>query len=252
MATDGAKRLEFFLGHVWLIRSRPWSGGRRRAADLDADRDLPVAVPLAQTARPRRSGRAMRWLVLGSVLMVYASYWFVMESWPQAHAVLRAAPIVLQPGQPTAGRSSTHRAGDGLRRQSSASTSRRYAGLAVARAPRNPCMKHRDIVVDAIQTSGLTCWRTGARLPWMPDRARRAADIPRDPGRDIAVRDATFAALWHRGALDRHHRQPESGRRLSRHPLIHDLPHRERQGSSERHEFIKDIFMAARGRAWSS
>jgi len=92
VATDGPKRLEFFQQYPWLaplaivvfaigVVHPVWMliGGLR-----PADR-----WPEAAT-RPR--WRTLRLLVAAAVLLVYASYWFVMEP-PQAHAFYVLAPI---------------------------------------------------------------------------------------------------------------------------------------------------------------
>ncbi|HZP49078.1 MAG TPA: hypothetical protein VFB07_11110 [Vicinamibacterales bacterium] len=88
IATDEGKRLVFFERRLWL---------------------LPFAVPVIvagliqpfwmlrewfRTAAPFREWRAIRWLVAGTVLWVYACYWFVMEP-AQSHAFYVVAPIAL-------------------------------------------------------------------------------------------------------------------------------------------------------------
>ena len=94
IGTDGAKRLEFFQRHLWLA-------------------PLAVAVALVgfihplwmlvDACRPSRQWPASlpgaRWRTLRrtaalAVLLVYTSYWFVMEP-PQAHAFYLLAPLAL-------------------------------------------------------------------------------------------------------------------------------------------------------------
>jgi hypothetical protein len=88
IAIDGAKRLMFFASHAWLAPAAAvvWLAG--------------IAQPVWMLLELRRRApkcpewRALRWLAAGSVLLVYASYWFVMEP-PQAHAFYAMAPIAL-------------------------------------------------------------------------------------------------------------------------------------------------------------
>jgi len=92
IATDGPKRLEFFQRHLWLAPL---------AAVVGAIGVVQPVWMLVDWARPasrwpepatRKRWQAMRLLVLGSVLLVYLSYWFVMEP-PQAHAFYVLAPV---------------------------------------------------------------------------------------------------------------------------------------------------------------
>jgi hypothetical protein len=94
IATDGAKRLEFFTRHRWLapLAAVIWIIGLIQPLWMFVDacrprRQWPVSVP------PRKWAM-MRLLLGASVLLVYASYWLVMEP-PQAHAFYALAPIAL-------------------------------------------------------------------------------------------------------------------------------------------------------------
>lgn len=92
IATDDPKRIEFFEHHMWLlpIAAVVWAAG--------------ILQPLwmllewcrAGTRWPRLAGwsrwQMLRGLIAGSVLLVYASYWFVVEP-PQAHAFYVLAPL---------------------------------------------------------------------------------------------------------------------------------------------------------------
>jgi hypothetical protein len=92
IATDGPKRLEFFQRHLWLA---PFAALVFAAGVVQP---LWMLIDLARSARrwPEMPTRArwqtLRALVAGSVLLVYASYWFVMEP-PQAHAFYVLAPV---------------------------------------------------------------------------------------------------------------------------------------------------------------
>ena len=94
IATDGPKRLEFFARHLWLAPAAVlvWVIGVVQPLWMLVDLARPAArwpSPL-----PRPQWIVLRRLLVGSVLMIYASYWFVIEP-PQAHAFYVLSPIVL-------------------------------------------------------------------------------------------------------------------------------------------------------------
>ncbi|MGE4056827.1 MAG: hypothetical protein AB7F99_18710 [Vicinamibacterales bacterium] len=86
IAVDDGKRQMLLLRHLWLapLALATWMAG--------------IWQPIwmlrewfrSQSAVPGWTG--MRWLLAGTVLVVYASYWFVLEP-PQAHAFYVLAPI---------------------------------------------------------------------------------------------------------------------------------------------------------------
>jgi len=91
IATDGPKRLEFFRRHLWLA---PFAAAAFVAGVVQP---LWMLIDLARGARWPEASTRTRWqtlraLVAASVLLVYASYWFVMEP-PQAHAFYVLAPV---------------------------------------------------------------------------------------------------------------------------------------------------------------
>jgi hypothetical protein len=94
ITTDGAKRLEFFQRHLWLAPAAValWAVGAVQPLWMlvDACRSSsrwPASLPRPQWIVLRR-------LAAGSVLLVYASYWWVIEP-AQAHAFYVLAPIAL-------------------------------------------------------------------------------------------------------------------------------------------------------------
>jgi hypothetical protein len=94
IATDGAKRLEFFERHLWLAPAAiaVWIVGLVQPLWMFVDACRPMRQWPA--SMPRAKWAALRILVAASVLLVYASYWFVIEP-PQAHAFYVLAPIAL-------------------------------------------------------------------------------------------------------------------------------------------------------------
>lgn len=92
IAPDGAKRLEFFGRHLWLVPAAiaVWIIGIVQPVWMSVDGCRPIRQWPESMLRPKWA--ALRRLVVASVLLVYASYWFVMEP-PQAHAFYVLAPI---------------------------------------------------------------------------------------------------------------------------------------------------------------
>ena len=92
IATDGPKRLEFFGRHLWLAPAAiaVWAIGIAQPLWMLVD----LCRPMRQwpASMPRIKWAALRILVATSVLLVYVSYWFVLEP-PQAHAFYVLAPI---------------------------------------------------------------------------------------------------------------------------------------------------------------
>jgi hypothetical protein len=92
IGTDGAKSIELFRQHLWLVPAAAivWLAGVVQPLWMTVDWLRPSRIWADPALRTQWS--AMRALVGASVLLVYASYWFVMEP-PQAHAFYVLAPI---------------------------------------------------------------------------------------------------------------------------------------------------------------
>jgi hypothetical protein len=86
LATDDGKRLMLLLGHLWLapLAVVVWLAGLWQP--------IWMLREWFRTASPFVEWRPLKWLVAGTVGLVYASYWFVLEP-PQAHAFYLVAPI---------------------------------------------------------------------------------------------------------------------------------------------------------------
>ena len=83
---DTARRLQFLIGHAWLIpfTAVAWLAGIAQ----------PVWMAWSWFRRrsPHHEWAALKLVVAGSVLLIYFSYWFVVEP-PQAHAFYLLAPV---------------------------------------------------------------------------------------------------------------------------------------------------------------
>jgi hypothetical protein len=94
IATDGAKRLEFFQRHRWLVPAALvlWLAGVVQPLLMLVAACRPAATWPA--ALPRPQWQLLRRIVACSVLLIYASYSLVMEP-AQAHAFYVLAPVAL-------------------------------------------------------------------------------------------------------------------------------------------------------------
>ena len=149
IGTDGPKRLEFFQRHLWLA---PLAIAVALVGFihpvwmlLDAlrpSRRWPASIP-------RTRWRALRRIAAASVLLVYVSYWFVMEP-PQAHAFYLLAPLALIFAAYWWSFVDSPRA----RRVAAVVLALNvvfHAGLAWAQAPELSLYKWRDVVAAAIR-----------------------------------------------------------------------------------------------------
>ena len=150
VATDGAKRLEFFQRHLWLApgAAAVWLVGTIQPIWMLVDlcrpsRRLSASVPPVKWAALRRQA-------IVAVLFVYASYWFVMEP-PQAHAFYVLSPIAFMLAAFWwTGCVDSPRA----RRIAAAVLILNiavHAGLAVAEGPELSLYKNREVVATALR-----------------------------------------------------------------------------------------------------
>jgi hypothetical protein len=86
IAPDTGKRIMLLLRHKWLavVALPVWL--------LGVWQPLWMLWEWRRTRTPYTEWTALKWLAAGTVAMVYASYWFVIEP-PQAHAFYVVAPV---------------------------------------------------------------------------------------------------------------------------------------------------------------
>jgi hypothetical protein len=237
IATDGAKRIVFFQRHLWLLplAAIVWAAGivqpiwmlfewfRRRRAPV------PMWQPL-------------RWLVAVSILLLYVSYWFVMEP-PQAHAFYVMAPIALVFAAYCWSFVDSPR----MRRLAAlvlAANIAFHAGLAVAQAPNTSLYKNRALVAAAIRLKQPEMF--AHRRPFAIDAGPAAlADPsrPYDARHDIVVINPTYHVGIARSTnWDVTVRNDNP--RVAFRDLVYVTTYRDDAGRvvDERHEVIKDIF----------
>jgi hypothetical protein len=242
IATDGPKRLEFFQRHLWLA---PFAAFVFVAGIIQP---FWMAIDLARSARrwpeapTRVRWQTLRALVAASVLLVYASYWFVMEP-PQAHAFYVLAPVAFLFAAYWWTLVDSPRA-----RQIAAAvlavSIAYHAGLAWTQAPELSLYRNRDVVAAAVRLKQPEMFAhrrefaIGGGPASLQDPAR-----PYDPTRDMQI----IAAHYRAGPAGSVHwtvtLRNASEVVAFRDPL-YITTYRDAGGAvvDERHERIKDIF----------
>jgi hypothetical protein len=242
IGTDGAKRLEFFQRHLWLapLAIAVAIVGFVHPVWMLVDacrpsRHWPASMPCTRWRTLRRTAAA-------SVLLVYASYWFVIEP-PQAHAFYLLAPLALLFAAYWWSFVDSPRA-----RQVAAVVLALnvvfHGGLAWAQAPELSLYKWRDVVVAAIRLKEPQMF--AHRRPFAVDGGPAVLDgreRPYNPPVDFEVVEA--------------HYRPGPGKSLhwtitirNRNPLVayrdplYFSTYFDEHGTQvdQRHERVKDIF----------
>lgn len=242
IATDGAKRIEFFSRHLWLapLAIVIWLAGTIQPIWMLVDgcrpmRQWPQALPPLKWATLRR-------LIAGSVLLVYTSYWFVMEP-PQAHAFYVLAPLALTftafwwtfVDSPRARRIAAVVLGLNVAL---------HAGLAWTEAPELSLYKNREVVATAVRLKMPEMF--AHRRDFAVDGGPRAlSDTTRsyDPSRDFRLLETAYR-LGPRGSLHWTITVQNTNRSVAfRDPLYITTYLNDRgEAVEERHERLKDIF----------
>jgi hypothetical protein len=191
IGTDGAKRLEFFERHIWLAPLAVVVAlvGLVHPVWMLIDACRPSR--LWPASMPRTRWRALRRTAAAAVLLVYFSYWFVVEP-PQAHAFYVLAPIALV----FAAYWWTFVDSPRSRRVAATVLALNvvfHAGLAWAQGPELSLYKHRAIVAAAIRLKQPQMF--AHRRDFARDGGPAALDArarPYDPRQDIEVVAATY------------------------------------------------------------
>jgi hypothetical protein len=186
IATDGAKRLEFFERHLWLIplAIAVWMIGVVQPLWMFIDACRPMRQWPARM--PRTQWAALRRLVAASVGLVYASYWLVIEP-PQAHAFYVLAPVALM----FAAFWWTFVDSPRARRIAAGALVLNvafHAGLAAAQAPELSLYKNRRVVATAVRLKEPEMF--GHRRDFAIDGGPIALSDPSrpyDPARDFQI-----------------------------------------------------------------
>jgi len=242
IATDGPKRLEFFQRHLWLapLALVVLAAGLVQPLWMLVD----FARPARRWPEPSTIARwqMLRALVAASVVLVYASYWFVLEP-PQAHAFYVLAPVAFLFAFYWWTLIDSPRARQ-LAAGMLATSVVLHAGLAWAQLPELSLYRNRGVVASAVRLRQPEMFAhrrefaIGGGPIALSDPAR-----PYDPTRDIEVVSAQHrpgpASSIHWTVTLRN----ASAVVAFRDPL-YITTYRDERGTAveERHERIKDIF----------
>ena len=239
IATDGAKRLVFFERHLWLVplAALAWAAG--------------IVQPIWMLYEGLRRGsgnqmgrlswQALRRLVGASIVLVYASYWFVMEP-PQAHAFYVLAPLSFVFAAGCWSFVDSPR----MRRVAAAVLAVNiayHAGLALAQAPEKSLYKNRVPVAAAVRLKQPEMF--AHRRPFVIDGGPASLvdpTRPYDPPHDVTILDAAHrVGIGHyvQWTLTLRNDNP----RVAFRDLLYYTTYRDAGGRviDERHEFIKEI-----------
>ena len=241
IATDGPKRLEFFQRHLWLAPLAIAVGiaGIAQPFWMLVDWARPARWPEPST---RRRWHALRLLVASAVLLVYASYFFVVEP-PQAHAFYVLAPIAWMFAAywwTLVDSARARRIAAGVLTLSVLF----HAGLAWAQAPELSLYRNRAVVAAAVRLKApeMFAHRRAFAIGGGPS-ALADPGRPYDPARDMEIVSAAHgpgpAASIHWSVTLRN-----ASRSVAYRDALYVTTYRDAAGAivDERHEFIKDIF----------
>ena len=242
VATDGAKRLEFFARHPWLapLAIAVFIVGTIQPIRMLVDACRPEAQWPA--ALPPEKWAALRRLVAIGVLIVYASYFLVMEP-PQAHAFYVLSPLALM----VAAFWWTFVDSPRMRQLAAGVLVLNiayHAGLAWAQAPELSLYKNREVVATAVRLKSPEMF--AHRRDFAVDGgAAVLSDLsrPYDPTRDFQVLASAYRPGPQRSLHWTITVRNASAVVAFRDPL-YITTYADQRGTvvDERHERIKDIF----------
>jgi hypothetical protein len=236
IAPDSGKRLVLFLRHLWLapVALGVWI--------LGVWQPLWMVREWCRSASPFAEWRALKWLVVVTIAMVYASYWFVIEP-PQAHAFYVVAPIALT----FAAYCWTFIDSSWWRRFAAAALAANiafHAGLALAQAPEKSLYRNRAPVEAAVRLKQPEMF--GHRRSFAIDGGPL---LLHDPSRPYDNRhDVEFSAVKHRvgpyGVVLWTFRLTNRNQRVAYRDVLHQTTYRDESGRivDQRYDYIKDIF----------
>jgi hypothetical protein len=256
VATDNAKRLMLLAGHPWIVPLAAivlvagfvqpvWMlvslFTRLRVSDPSAQQ---TRVSDASARQGRRAGRADWWtlrvMVAFTVILVYASYWFVKEE-PQAHAFFAVAPIAFIFAASCWTRIDSPR----WRRVAAVVLALNiafHAALARIQGPEQSLYANRQVVAAAIREKQPEIF--GHRRPYAIDAGPRAISDPSRPHdvKDLKVVDRTVriarggVAVWTVTVTN-------DNRRVAFRSLIYRTTYADADGGviERREDVIKDV-----------
>jgi hypothetical protein len=236
IATDDGKRIMFLLRHLWIA-------------------PLAVAVWLAGLWQPFwmlrewfrsqsafAEWRPLKWLVAATVLLVYASYWFVLEP-AQAHAFYVVAPVAFL----FAAYCWTFVDSKRWRQIAAASLAANAAfhvGQAWIQTPQKSLYRNRDVVVAAIREKQPEMF--GHRRAFAIDGGPQFLQDPSRPYdvlKDVQISDTQLTVGPRRVALWTFTLK-NANDRVAYRDVLYQTHYRDEHGQvvDQRYDFIKEIF----------
>lgn len=236
IATDDGKRLMVLLRHLWIVPLAVivWLAGLWQP--------IWMLREWFRTRSPFAEWAALKWLVVGSVALVYASYWLVLEP-SQAHAFYVLAPV----GFMFAAYCWTFVDSPRWRQIAAAILLVNvvyHSGLAFIQAPEHSLYRNRDVVATAIRLKEPEMF--SHRRAFAIDGGPIALDAesrPYDSRRDVQFSDVQFTlgsrrvGLWTltlRNGNDR----------VAYRDVLYLTSYRDQRGEVvvRRSDYIKDVF----------
>jgi len=236
LAPDGGKRIMLFVRHAWLVplAAVVWIAGLWQP--------IWMVREWLRRRSPHTEWLPLKWLVAGTVVLVYFSYWFVIEP-PQAHAFYVLSPIALL----FAAYCWTFIDGPRWRKVATmvlAVNIALHAGLACIHAPEQSLYRNRDVVAAAIRLKEPQIF--AFRRTFAIDGGPRLLDVPSRPYHnrdDIQLTNITRTTGPYGVALWTFTLHNANGRVAFR-DVKYQTTYRDGDGRAvdQRYDYLKDIF----------
>jgi hypothetical protein len=236
IATDDAKRVMFLYRNLWIVPLALilWAASLWQPVWMLRE--------WFRSRSPFPEWRPLKWLVAASVLMIYASYWFVLEP-SQAHAFYIVSPVGLM----FAAYCWTFIDSPRWRRVAAAMLVINvvfHIGLAWRQAPERSLYQHRDVVAAAVRLKQPEMF--GHRRPFAIDGGPTHLQDPSRPyhdHRDVEFSNAQLTsglgvvALWKVTLTN-------TNSQVAYRDVLYRTRYHDQRGQLivERADYIKDVF----------
>lgn len=236
MATDDGKRQMFLLNHLWIapLAVVAWAAGIWQP--------IWMLREWFRADSPFPEWRWMRWLIAITILLVYASYWFVLEP-AQAHAFYVMAPISFM----FAAYCWTFVDSPRWRRVAAVLLIVNiafHAGQALIQLPEKSLYRNRAVVAAAIREKEPEMF--GHRRPFAIDGGPLALNDPARPydaKKDVQISDERLTTGPRRVALWSFTLR-NANERVAYRDVLYQTHYRDEKGTlvDQRYDFVKEIF----------
>ena len=236
IGTGGGNRTIFLFRHLWMVPLTVvvWAAGIWQPFWMLRE--------WFRTQSPHAGWQTLRSLVAGSVVLVYVSFWFVLEP-PQAHSLYVLAPVAFM----FAAYCWTFVDSPRWRRIAGAILAANVAfhvGQAWIHAPEKSIFRNREVVAAAIRTKQpqLFAHRRGFAIAGGPSSLQDPSR-PYDALRDVHLSN-TRLTMGPRGVALWNVTLRNDNPRVAFRDVLYQTSYRDAHGQvvEQRHERIKDIF----------